>query len=146
MENFKSSEFSNKIINNPDFLRLLPINFLDLSHQNPANQAIQHRFIQLLNGSILPNLSDKGADFAFLSIGLLKHAQQLLQTALIFLLLLLHSGGQLHKPLLRDHTLGLVGVKAQEHIVSFPVSGFQAFTLFLHLGSINHIPALHPAA
>lgn len=111
MENFKSSEFSNKIINNPDFLHLLTIHFFDFTHQNAADQAIQHRFIQLLNGSILPNLPDKGADFTFLSIRLLKHSHQFLQPALIFFLLLLHSGGQLHKPLLREHTLGLVGVK-----------------------------------
>ena len=108
MENFKSSEFSNKIINNPDFLHLLTIHFFDFTHQNAADQAIQHRFIQLLNGSILPNLPDKGADFTFLSIRLLKHSHQFLQPALIFFLLLLHSGCLLYTS---DAADDLIGVK-----------------------------------
>ena len=58
---------------------------------------IFNRFIHPLNGGILPNLPDKCANFTFLSIGLLKHSHQFLQTALIFFLFLFHSGSQLHK-------------------------------------------------
>lgn len=81
-----------KIINNPDFLHLLSVNLLDFAHQNFADEPVQHRFIQFFNGCIAPDFFDEGADFTFLSIGLLKHSHQFLQTALIFLLLLFHSG------------------------------------------------------
>ena len=93
MNIFELADFPYKIANYSNFLHLLTINFLDFAHQNAADKAVQHRFIQLLNGSILPDLPDKGANITFLSIRLLKHSHQFLQTALIFFLFLFHGSG-----------------------------------------------------
>ena len=112
-----------KIVNNPDFLRLLSIRVLDFAHQNAADKAVQHRFIQLLNSSILPDLPDKSANFTFLSIGLLKHSQQFLQTALIFFLLLFHGGCQLQEA---SWGRGCT-ISASYHTTCFPVAFLPAF-------------------
>lgn len=78
MNIFELADFPYKIVNYPNFLRFLTINFLDFSHQDLAGEPVQHSSIQLLNGGILPDLPDKGAYFTFLSIRLLKHSHQFL--------------------------------------------------------------------
>lgn len=39
-------DFPDKVINDPDFLHLLTVHLLDLTNQNPADEPVQHRFVQ----------------------------------------------------------------------------------------------------
>lgn len=48
-------QFSDKIINNPHFLCLYPINFLRLSNQYAVNQSVQYRFVKFRNSSVTPD-------------------------------------------------------------------------------------------
>ena len=61
-------DFPDKVINDPDFLHLLTVHLLDLTNQNPADEPVQHRFVQFFNGGIAPDFLDKSADFALLSV------------------------------------------------------------------------------
>ncbi len=45
-------QFSNKIINNPYFLCLYPINLLRLSNQYAVDQSVQHYFVKFRNSGI----------------------------------------------------------------------------------------------
>lgn len=53
--NIPALQFPNKIINNPYFLCLYPINFLRLSNQYTVNQSVQHCFVKFCNSSITPD-------------------------------------------------------------------------------------------
>ena len=69
-----------------------------------------------------------------------------MQALLVGFLLLFQRRRQLHKPLLGQDAFGLIGVQAQKHSVNFLIPGFQPFPFLLRLGSVQQIPALHPAA
>ena len=45
-------DFPDKVINDPDFLHLLSVHLLDLANQNPADEPVQHRLVQFLNGGV----------------------------------------------------------------------------------------------
>ena len=62
-------DLPDKVINDFDFLKLLPVNLFHLTHQNPADKAVQDTLVQFLYRGILPDFPDKGADIAFLLIG-----------------------------------------------------------------------------
>ena len=49
---------TDKVINDSDFLYFLSINLFDLSHQNFADEPVQHHFIQFFNGCIVPDFFD----------------------------------------------------------------------------------------
>ena len=51
-------DFPDKVIDNPDFLHLLAVYFLDLANQNLADKPVQYRFIQVLDGSAAPDFPD----------------------------------------------------------------------------------------
>ena len=112
-------DFPDKVIHDPDFLHLLAVHLFDFAHQNPADEPIQHRLVQFLDGGIAPDFLDKGADFAFLSVSPALHHCQIMQTLLIGILLLFQRRCQLHKPLLGQNAFGLIGVQAQKHPVNF---------------------------
>ena len=105
-------DFPDKVIDNPDFLHLLAVYFLDLANQNLADKPVQYRFIQFLDGSAAPDFPDKGADFVFLFVRMPLHQHQVLQALLIRFLFLFQSRRQLHKPLFGQDAFGLVRVKA----------------------------------
>ena len=107
-------DFPNKVVDNFNFLNLLTFLRCHITHQNPVDQAIQHCFIQLLNGCILPNFPDKGADFIFLLVGAALYVDEFLELLLVGFLLLLHGSGQLSEALLRDDSFGFVGVEVQD--------------------------------
>ena len=46
---------TDKVINDSDFLYFLSINLFDFSHQNFADEPVQHHFIQFFNGCIVPD-------------------------------------------------------------------------------------------
>ena len=45
-------DFPDKVINNPDFLHLLAFHLLDFADQNPADEPVQHRLVQFLDGGM----------------------------------------------------------------------------------------------
>ena len=105
-------DFPDKVVNDLDFLHLLSVHLLDLADQNPADEPVQHRLVQFLDGGIAPDFLDKGADFAFLSVSPALHHCQVMQALLVGFLLLLQRRRQLHKPLLGQDAFGLIGVQA----------------------------------
>ena len=71
-----SGNFPNKVINDLDFLHLLPISLPDLANQNLADKPVQHRLVQFRDGGILANLQNECPHIAFLLIGVVYHFGQ----------------------------------------------------------------------
>lgn len=101
---------TDKVINDSDFLYFLSINLFDFSHQNFADEPVQHHFIQFFNGCIVPDLFDESADFIFLFIRVAHHQQQVLQALLVGFLLLFQCCCQLHKTLLSQDSFCFIGI------------------------------------
>ena len=76
-------DFPDKVIHDPDFLHLLAVHLLDLANQNPADEPVQHRLVQFLDGGIATDFLDKGADFAFLGVSPALHHRHVMQTLLV---------------------------------------------------------------
>ena len=51
---------THKVVDDFHFLLFLSIHFLHFADYNPADQTVQHGFVQFLNGSILADFMDKG--------------------------------------------------------------------------------------
>ena len=64
--------FSNKIVDDFDFLNFLPIDLLNLANHDFLDKTVQYNFVQLLDGGILADFLDKGMDIAFLFIRLVQ--------------------------------------------------------------------------
>lgn len=76
-------DFPDKVIHYPDFLHLLDLHLLNLADQNPADEPVQHRLVQFLDGGITPDFLDKSTDFAFLGVSTTLHHRQVMQTLLV---------------------------------------------------------------
>ena len=107
----QSPGFPRQSYTRSDFLHLLAVHLFDFANQNPADEPVQHRLVQFLNGGIAPDFLDKGADFALLSVSPALHHCQVMQTLLVGFLLLFQRCRQLHKPLLGQDAFGLVSVQ-----------------------------------
>lgn len=59
---------TDKVINDLDLLEFLAVYLLNLAHQNLADQPVQHRFVQLLNGGVFADFTDKCPHIAFLLV------------------------------------------------------------------------------
>ena len=90
-------DFPDKVINNSDFLYLLAVHFFDLADQNAADETVQYRLVQFLNGGIAPDFLDKGTNFAFLCVCPALHHRQIVQALLVGFLF--QRRRQLHKSL-----------------------------------------------
>ena len=71
--NFRlGGNFSNKIVDDFDFLNFLPIDLLNLANHDFLDKTVQYNFVQLLDGGILADFLDKGMNIAFLFIRLVQ--------------------------------------------------------------------------
>lgn len=52
--------FSNKIVDDFDFLNFLPIDLLNLTDHDFLDKTVQHNFVQLLDGGIFADFLNKG--------------------------------------------------------------------------------------
>ena len=68
-----------KVVDDFHFLLFLSIHFLHFADYNPADQTVQHGFVQFLNGSILADFMDKGLYIAFLGFCTAYQQRQVLQ-------------------------------------------------------------------
>lgn len=69
-------DFPDKVVNDLDFLHLLPIHLPDLADQNLTDEPVQRRLVQLRDRSILADLRNKRSHIAFLLIGVAHHFGQ----------------------------------------------------------------------
>ena len=70
---------THKVVDDFHFLLFLSIHFLHFAYYNPADQTVQHGFVQFLNGSILADFMDKGLYIAFLGFCTAYQQRQVLQ-------------------------------------------------------------------
>ena len=70
---------THKVVDDFHFLLFLSIHFLHFADYNPADQTVQHGFVQFLNGSILADFMDKGLYIAFLGFCTAYQQRQVLQ-------------------------------------------------------------------